>query len=286
MQNNKQVRVYQKSPIIKSEDIELYLRVSGNQSLEFDEQKFEFENAVLKLKAGLEANLDISKADFSELEIVLEKNAKLNLSCKDNQDLRSLKIVLQESASLHFDYRNALSLQLFENVIEQASFSQTRLNYLTESNARHKVQVAVNMRGKQAQTNLQALSYLREKALACGFFSLNFFDKSNQANMQIRALLDDRAYLDSHAKIFISPEAGKTDSYMKQEIFLLEKSARAKAMPELSIMTNDVQAGHGVSVSGLDAEQVFYLNSRGLNSAQAKDLIIESYFVDMQKNFW
>ena len=55
---------------------------------------------------------------------------------------------------------------------------------------------------------------------------------------------------------------------------ILSKKARADAIPGLEIETNEVRATHSASVSQIDEEQVFYLESRGLTQSEARKLII------------
>ena len=41
---------------------------------------------------------------------------------------------------------------------------------------------------------------------------------------------------------------------------------------------DDVRCTHGATVGKIDADQVFYLRSRGLNSQEAERLIVEGFF--------
>jgi Fe-S cluster assembly protein SufD len=45
--------------------------------------------------------------------------------------------------------------------------------------------------------------------------------------------------------------------------------------PELEIFADDVACGHGATCGGFDLDQLFYLQTRGLPSAQAEALLLK-----------
>jgi Fe-S cluster assembly protein SufD len=64
---------------------------------------------------------------------------------------------------------------------------------------------------------------------------------------------------------------------------LLDRTATANARPELEIYADDVKCAHGCAVGELDAQGLFYLQSRGLPPAEAKKLMLQAFiegFVD------
>ncbi len=58
---------------------------------------------------------------------------------------------------------------------------------------------------------------------------------------------------------------------------LLDRGATANAKPELEIYADDVKCAHGASVGELDAQQMFYAMSRGLDPASARALLLEGF---------
>ncbi len=49
---------------------------------------------------------------------------------------------------------------------------------------------------------------------------------------------------------------------------LLDRGATANCKPELEIFADDVKCAHGATVGELDAMQLFYAESRGLDPAE------------------
>jgi Fe-S cluster assembly protein SufD len=63
---------------------------------------------------------------------------------------------------------------------------------------------------------------------------------------------------------------------------LLSDQAKAEAVPELEILSDDVKCSHAASISRIPAEHLFYLQSRGLNQTQAEELVVEG-FLDLSR---
>jgi len=75
----------------------------------------------------------------------------------------------------------------------------------------------------------------------------------------------------------VTPAARKSVTKMKCETLLLNPGARTDTYPAIDIRTHDVKAGHEATVSKVDSEQLFYLQSRGINEAEATGLIVGGF---------
>ena len=58
---------------------------------------------------------------------------------------------------------------------------------------------------------------------------------------------------------------------------LLSTDAHADAIPGLEILADDVACTHAAAIAQVDKDQLFYLNSRGLNEAESKSLVVEGF---------
>jgi Fe-S cluster assembly protein SufD len=61
------------------------------------------------------------------------------------------------------------------------------------------------------------------------------------------------------------------------QALLLSDDAEMDGKPELEIFADDVKCSHGTTIGALDAEQLFYLRSRGIPLAQAKAMLVRSF---------
>jgi Fe-S cluster assembly protein SufD len=77
--------------------------------------------------------------------------------------------------------------------------------------------------------------------------------------------------------IRVDPGAQGTDAFQESRNLLLSPDAHADAIPGLEIEADDVRCTHAAAIAQIDSDQLFYLTSRGLDPAAAKQLIIEGF---------
>ncbi|MFZ9528754.1 MAG: Fe-S cluster assembly protein SufD [Burkholderiales bacterium] len=80
-----------------------------------------------------------------------------------------------------------------------------------------------------------------------------------------------------NGKVFVREGAQLTDSSQQSRNLLLSDKARVDTKPQLEIFADDVKCAHGAAVGQLDAEHLFYLKSRGLPEAQARNLLTYAF---------
>jgi Fe-S cluster assembly protein SufD len=78
--------------------------------------------------------------------------------------------------------------------------------------------------------------------------------------------------------IKIDETGQQTNSYLKNENLLLDRTARSDSIPSLEIDANDVRASHGATISKIDVEYTFYLMSRGIPRNTAVRMVVEGFF--------
>jgi Fe-S cluster assembly protein SufD len=62
---------------------------------------------------------------------------------------------------------------------------------------------------------------------------------------------------------------------------MLTPGAEINHRPELEIYADDVKCGHGAAIGTLDENQLFYMQSRGIPAAEARQLLVSAYFADL-----
>ena len=97
------------------------------------------------------------------------------------------------------------------------------------------------------------------------------------ANTHIRGVVDDSSQAKVNGMIKVFKGAQKTNSFLAERILILSDKARAETIPNLEIEADDVKCSHAAAVGKIDAEQIFYLMSRGLNEKQAQEMIVEGF---------
>jgi Fe-S cluster assembly protein SufD len=80
----------------------------------------------------------------------------------------------------------------------------------------------------------------------------------------------------------IRPTATGTNTYEMNRNLLLSDGARADSVPNLEIETGDIGgAGHASATGRFDDLQLFYLQSRGIEAAEAQRLVVRGFFADV-----
>ncbi|MGA8576633.1 MAG: Fe-S cluster assembly protein SufD [Candidatus Cybelea sp.] len=78
--------------------------------------------------------------------------------------------------------------------------------------------------------------------------------------------------------IRIAAHAQGSDARLRDDALLLSPTAHVDSVPALEIAANDVKAYHGATVGAIDAEQIFYMESRGIERAAAERMIALGFF--------
>ena len=96
-----------------------------------------------------------------------------------------------------------------------------------------------------------------------------------------KGVLDGRSHGVFNGKVYVHPEAQKTDGKQSNNNLLLSPGARVDTKPQLEIFADDVKCTHGATVGQLDEEALFYLRSRGVGVEQAKSLLTYAFASEM-----
>jgi len=96
-----------------------------------------------------------------------------------------------------------------------------------------------------------------------------------------KGILDGRASAVFNGRIIVRKDAQKTDSKQTNKNLVLSDDAVIDTKPELQILADDVRCTHGATIGQLDAESLFYLQSRGIGKSQARDVLTYAFAQDI-----
>lgn len=101
------------------------------------------------------------------------------------------------------------------------------------------------------------------------------------SKVNIRGVMFDKSQAAFDGLIRIEKGATNADGFLRAD-FLLFDEAKARPLPYLEILENEVKAGHAATVTKVDEEQVFYLQSRGLTRIEAEKMLIEGFLGNLK----
>ena len=105
--------------------------------------------------------------------------------------------------------------------------------------------------------------------------------EGGRSRQTIRSVLNGKATGSYLGKVEVARGAQQTDAEQSVKAMLLDRGATANCKPELEIFADDVKCAHGASVGELDADQLFYAESRGLDPASARALLLEGFVMGL-----
>jgi Fe-S cluster assembly protein SufD len=138
-------------------------------------------------------------------------------------------------------------------------------------------QLFVRVEGAESEASLSGVSLLGGHEHADTTLLVEHVAPGCVSRETFKYILDEEATGVFQGKIHVAPGAQKTDGKMLCKAMLLSDMAAMNNKPELEIFADDVACGHGATCGGLDLDQLFYLQTRGLPFAQAEALLLEAF---------
>ena len=102
--------------------------------------------------------------------------------------------------------------------------------------------------------------------------------RDTYGDILFKGAVRDTSRLGFEGLIKVDHGAQKTDSYLTMNTLFLSEGAKANSVPGLEILADDVRCSHGATVGTVQAEQMFYLESRGIPEIEAEKLIVGGFF--------
>jgi len=135
------------------------------------------------------------------------------------------------------------------------------------------------MRGAGSSSELLGLFYGRGRQ-QFDYVTLQDHQAPNTtSDLLFKSALNDRARSVYYGLVRVGPTAAQADANQENRNLLLSSGARADSDPVLEILTSEVaRCTHGASVGPVDEEQLFYLQSRGIERPDAEKLLVSGFF--------
>jgi Fe-S cluster assembly protein SufD len=96
-----------------------------------------------------------------------------------------------------------------------------------------------------------------------------------------KGILDGRSHGVFNGKVYVHPEAQKTDGKQTNKTLLLSDTAQIDTKPQLEIFADDVKCTHGATIGQIDQMALFYLKSRGIDQTFARRLLTYAFAADV-----
>ncbi len=145
--------------------------------------------------------------------------------------------------------------------------------------SRHSLQIWQN--GTQTESHLNGLTMIENNQVADTHTAVCLNHPYGTTHQLHKCIVDDNAHGVFNGKIFVPKAAQVTNATQLNRNLLLSPKARINTKPELQITADNVKCSHGATISQLEADELFYLQSRGLNESDARHLLIDAFAAEI-----
>jgi Fe-S cluster assembly protein SufD len=190
---------------------------------------------------------------------------------EDNAQVNHTRIQRDSAAAFHIG----------KTAVSQARDSRYTCTAISLGGQISRHHLEVYQTGEQTQTTLNGLTMITGEQEADTHSAIAFTKPYGIARQIHKCILDDRAHAVFNGKIFVPKPAQLTDAGQLSQNLLLSSKARVDTKPQLEITADNVKCAHGATVSQLEGDEVFYLQSRGIDSVSVRKLLIYAFAHDV-----
>ncbi|HEU5041156.1 MAG TPA: Fe-S cluster assembly protein SufD [Gemmatimonadales bacterium] len=165
--------------------------------------------------------------------------------------------------------------------VEQARDSHYRSFTMAMGAALSRHNLHVRLNDENVETLMYGLYLTRGEQVADNHTAI-FHDQPNCRSWEVyKGVLDGRSRAVFNGKVFVKPEAQKTDAKQTNRNLLLSDGAKVDTKPQLEIFADDVRCTHGATVGRLDDLALFYARSRGIPLLAAERLLTYAFAAEV-----
>jgi Fe-S cluster assembly protein SufD len=197
---------------------------------------------------------------------------------------RSIHVDVKKNAIVNFDkiqLENDLHFSIAEENIQMEEHATFTINTLTVDGGWIRNNLNITINGRHCEANLHGFYLPRRKQLVDNHTFVDHKVPDCNSNELYKGILNDQSTGVFNGKVFVRPDAQKTNAYQNNSNVLLSEDAQMFTKPELEIYADDVKCSHGTSTGQMDEDAVFYLRARGLSEDGAKKLLTSAFINDV-----
>jgi Fe-S cluster assembly protein SufD len=139
----------------------------------------------------------------------------------------------------------------------------------------------VYQRGVGIDCEMNGLALISGRQLADTHSSIDHALPHGNSRQVHKTIAGGSAHAVFNGKIMVREGAQQTNSSQQSRNMLLSPRASVDTKPQLEIFADDVKCAHGATVGQVDAEEIFYLKSRGLSETDARNLLIYAFAAEV-----
>ncbi|MDA0376358.1 MAG: SufD family Fe-S cluster assembly protein [bacterium] len=238
--------------------------------------------SVVRIKAGSLHREPMTQMieEPTHLFIVVEEDAQATVEVTARASFR-MEVIVERNASVTIVCIQQTSGSIVQRSSVQEGATITFQNVTLASEVEHHVQS--HLQGRSATSDIDWVFYATgtDKHVLS---ARNIFDAADgRGEITMKGVAEKSAHVKCNGFIAIGLEGAGTDTYLTEDVLMLDSTAKVDAIPGLEIKTNDVKASHSATISRVTLEDVFYFASRGIDEEQARQMYVLGFLGDLTK---
>ncbi|NJR39275.1 MAG: Fe-S cluster assembly protein SufD [Leptolyngbyaceae cyanobacterium CSU_1_4] len=194
-------------------------------------------------------------------------NAVTEVWLHDNAQMNHTRVQRESHAAFHMG----------KTVVSQARSSRYTCNVLSIGAKLSRHNLEIYQTGEQTETHLNGLTMIAGEQVGDLHSAIALTAPHGTTRQLHKCIVDDRAHAIFNGKVFVPQAAQMTDAGQLNRNLLLSPKARVDTKPQLEIVADNVRCTHGATVSQLADDEVFYLQSRGIDAESAQKLLVYAF---------
>lgn len=135
----------------------------------------------------------------------------------------------------------------------------------------------VAIRGEGAHVAIDGLYLAKDEQHVDNHTSVDHAVPNATSSQLYKGILNGKGRGVFNGKVFVRKDAQRTSALQLNRNLLLSSEAEIDTKPELQIDADDVKCSHGAAIGQLDADQIFYLQSRGIDRDRAVSVLSQAF---------
>ncbi|MDJ0800217.1 MAG: Fe-S cluster assembly protein SufD [Calothrix sp. MO_167.B12] len=168
-----------------------------------------------------------------------------------------------------------------KTAVTQARYSRYSCHAIALGGKLSRHNLEILQTGEQTETTLNGLTMIDGKQVADTHSAIALNHPYGITRQLHKCIVGGKAHGVFNGKVFVPKPAQLTDAGQLNRNLLLSPQARVDTKPQLEITADNVKCAHGATVSQLEDDEIFYLQSRGIDEDNARNLLIHAFAVEI-----
>jgi Fe-S cluster assembly protein SufD len=194
-------------------------------------------------------------------------NAVSELSVAANARIAHIKLQRETPTAFHIANTSV--------TVQQGGHYATWTVALGARISRHNLSIV--QAGEGTEFSVDGLALIGGRQLADLHSSIDHAHAHGHSRQLHKTVVGGSAHAVFNGKILVREGAQQTDSGQQSRNLLVSDKARVDTKPQLEIFADDVKCAHGATVGQIEADELFYLKSRGLSETAARNLLTYAF---------